>query len=588
MADMRSRLQRAAAEAKTPEDRAWAASRYQELYGEAPYTGAGPRRDQYVPLSMDPMMKAIDKRNEEKANRPKRGVGETMLLHGGQGASFGLTDELSGATYAALDMGPPMAQLPGAAGLVGRGLHGLRRMFDPHDSVPIQGPGDAYRYGRDVAREELDETAADRPNVALGSQVAGSLLNPIKAPIPRGTTAWGRIASAAGQGAVQGAAQGLGTSRADLTEGDVVGALKDTLPAAGLGAGLGVAGGTVSEGVRAGGKYIADNLKNRVLNEIGEGVSGKQVTPTQRKILNRSQDAIWEEMTTGPDAKTVRGVRYGKATEGRAALAPVMNRIGEEISAEYDKFAAAGRGQFPAAPFLARLEQEAVQALEEGDSLVADGIRAYAGRVAKAAEEKNGMLGLKQVRGLTTEAQEIAKSAIDGLKGGANAQKLRAVAATAGETMDDQLGLMAQGDEALEASANVVRGKNRRYAANKRIDEMLEMREPKENTAPGMLVQGVKGAFNPITLGLGGAAFSDDDSRIENALTLAGLGIAGRSALPAARLAQRGITSAGIRTQLPGYSGPSAAAVARSVRPFVPPLSLSLLDMYRSRQQENK
>lgn len=577
--DRRARLQRMAAEATDPEDKAWAISAYEQEFGEKPYVGEGPRRDQFVPT--DPLLRAIRTRREAPP-REQTSQGAAALLHGAQGGSFGLSDELTGAAVAALDAGQGLRTMPGALGLLGAGLSRVRNAFDPEGAVAPQPPMEAYRAGRDSAREDLDQTAEDHPVTALGATVAGSLLNPIRAPLPRGTTAMGRIASAGGQGALQGAAQGLGVSRADLTRGDFIGAARDTGGGAALGGALGVAGQSVGEGVKKVGQHITDNVRRRAVGELAEGMESA-TTPTQRKHLDRAQEDIWNEMTTGPDAQTVRNVRYQGATEGREALKPVLERIGQENAEHYAKFTAAGRANVDAADYMQRLANRAAEADEAGDTELFNAINNFIEDV-DGAYQRTGSLPLQRLRGMTTQTQRAAASAIGGLNGHAPAELKARLTAVATEAMDDSLSAAAAGDPALEAAADAIRANNRRYYANKTIDKNLALRETKENTGPGLLVRGAKAAATPGALAAGAAIAGGDENRVENALAGAGAGLALRGLVPAAKLAQRKITDFGIASQMPGYGGPTATGVSRAVRPFVP----GLLNALMSRREQDK
>jgi hypothetical protein len=540
--------------------------------------------------SLDPLDAAIKRR---AAGREKTGIGETALLHGAQGGSFGLSDELTGAAVAALDAGPALAATGyGPMGLLGRGLQGVRRAFDPNDSVPAQAPGDAYRAGRDSAREDLDQTAEDHAGVALAAQIGGSLMNPIKLPVKGPATAakgfmpaLGRMGVAGLQGAAQGGAQALGTSRADLTRGEFIDAARDTGAGMALGGGVGVAGQGVIEGARGVGGAIAKNLKKRVVNEFAEGLESK-TTPTQQQHLNRAQDDIYAEVSTGPDAKAVRGTVYKGAAEGREILKPIVDKVGAANKENYAAFTKAGRDQVDTADYMMRLASKADEADQAGDTELFEAINGLIDDVDKA--NARGPLTLTRLRGMTTKVQKHAASAVGGLNTHAAAELEGRLMATATEAMDDSLGIAAQGVPELEAAAQSIRANNRRIYALKTVDKGLKLREYKEGNAPGLLVRGAKAAATPGALAAGAAIAGDDESRLENALYGAAAGAGVRGLVPLAKLAQRGITSAGIKTQLPGYGGPTAEGVGRAIRPFVPPLSLSILQAYQRRREQEK
>lgn len=131
-----------------------------------------------------------------------------------QGATFGLADEVTGA------------------------VGSLKSLFTDEKL------GDAYRRERDESRENYDKAEKENPGTYIAGQLASAL-------IP-GTGALGTIGrageaasigtkliGAAKTGAALGGLQGLGSSTADLTKGDVKAAAEDTATGAAIGGVLG-------------------------------------------------------------------------------------------------------------------------------------------------------------------------------------------------------------------------------------------------------------------------------------------------------------------------------------------------------------
>ena len=133
------------------------------------------------------------------------GYAESLLRGGAQGLSLGFADEIAGAGGAALDA------LKGSdSGLVAN-----------------------YIKNRDAYRAEDDAAKKANPKTFLGGQIGGGLAT---AAIPglnigAAETLGGRALGAAGLGA----AAALGNSKADLTQGDIAGAAKDTAIGGALG-----------------------------------------------------------------------------------------------------------------------------------------------------------------------------------------------------------------------------------------------------------------------------------------------------------------------------------------------------------------
>lgn len=137
---------------------------------------------------------------------------ESFAQGAGQGASMGFGDEGAGMLQAAVKKGKDA--LTGASG---------------------QGFWDAYRKARDIYRAKAHEAQDANPKTYMGGEFAGAAAT---APL-MGEATMGKMAAL-------GALQGLGSSEADLTKGDVGGAVRDTA----IGAGVGAVGGAVGEGVQ--------------------------------------------------------------------------------------------------------------------------------------------------------------------------------------------------------------------------------------------------------------------------------------------------------------------------------------------------
>jgi len=107
--------------------------------------------------------------------------------------------------------------------------------------------GELYKAKRDESREA--NKAAEKANPA--SYTTGNVAGAVgSAFIP------GLGGATLGKLALQGAATGLGASEADLTEGDVTGAAKDTAIGAGVGIAAGLAGKLIGAGVNKAAPYV--------------------------------------------------------------------------------------------------------------------------------------------------------------------------------------------------------------------------------------------------------------------------------------------------------------------------------------------
>jgi len=136
----------------------------------------------------------------------------SAMMGAGSGATAGFSDELSGIA----NMSPATA------------------LTNPGSLV------NEYRHGRDEMRSVSDMASKANPNSYAVGELAGGL---VAAASPGGVPA--TVGRAALTGAAIGGTAALGSSRADLTHGDVAKVGKDTL----IGGAIGAAGGTAAYGV---------------------------------------------------------------------------------------------------------------------------------------------------------------------------------------------------------------------------------------------------------------------------------------------------------------------------------------------------
>lgn len=175
---------------------------------------------------------------EEEEAEAAPGMLETAARGVAQGASYGLFDEAVGLGSAAKE----------GAEMLGRKAGLLEPLSTDEDAFAAENPAagagvatrllDAYRGERDKYREGDEAAQRASPKAFIGSTLGGAVL----APGPKGAAAKGavaRTAQFAKTGAKTGAAYGAGTSKADLTKGEILPFLRDL----GVGTGTGTLGG---------------------------------------------------------------------------------------------------------------------------------------------------------------------------------------------------------------------------------------------------------------------------------------------------------------------------------------------------------
>lgn len=307
--------------------------------------------------------------NLSAASPPDVSGTESFLRGGAQGATLGFGDELEGLIQAA-----GRKYLPDALG-GGSAADATRSVTD------------LYREGRDVARRENDAAEEAHPALYTAGDVAGGLITtPL---LPGGgaaveaealakaglTQAAKKVAlrAAVKTGAELGAASGLGTSRADLTRGDVAGAAADTLKGGVFGGAAGGAGeivgskiGAAAEGVR---DWLQDLAPRKAVNalrgtaeEVKALVRTKQLEPLGDWLL---RNKIVEAGDTFDDVLTkATGVQKGagKALEGVLAELDATGAVipKQKLADAFMDLATQAEGRGPgAAPLVRKYTAEA-------------------------------------------------------------------------------------------------------------------------------------------------------------------------------------------------------------------------------------
>lgn len=195
---------------------------------------------------------------EPSAEEPETSTLEAIVGKGLQGAAIGYADEIGGALKA-----------------------GVRKLTGDEGDI-----GDVYREERDKLREYEKKLEHDSPVASFLAEIGGGFLTP----------GAGLVKGAKGAAAL-GAMYGLGKSEADLTKGDVGGAVVDTA----IG---GAMGGLIHKGGEKLGKFIQGSA-----DDVADAVAARTASPTPRDML------IWKEQPGG-----VKGV--GRSIRESGALKP--------------------------------------------------------------------------------------------------------------------------------------------------------------------------------------------------------------------------------------------------------------------------
>lgn len=219
-----------------------------------------------------------------------------------QGATFGFGDEIYGVGAGAVDF--------------------------------IKGDGFNYAKNRDDVRANNDAAREANPGSYIAGEIGGGLALPfgvartganagarvlgrltgIAPEAQQAATLGGRVMQGAGQGARAGATYGIGTSNADLTQGDFGGAALDTVKGAGGGA---ILGGALVPAVDAGAA---------VLRGVTAPIRG-YINPQGFAAQKYGENAARDIGGSGTPAEIAEGIRVTNARARRAGAIDPQTRL---------------------------------------------------------------------------------------------------------------------------------------------------------------------------------------------------------------------------------------------------------------------
>jgi len=180
-----------------------------------------------------------------------------------QGATFGFADEAKGALYALGDA--------------------------------VQGKGFDYAKRRDEERAADEAARAAHPDLSMVASVGGTIGSSL-IPGLGGAGKGASLVRAVGAGAALGAAQGLGSSEADLTKGEVGRAALDT----GLGGLIGGAAGGLGHGLGKAAEWLGDKAAGGVRG--AESDAAAAAWAKAQKAYRTAKSALGGEAAAGLNA----------------------------------------------------------------------------------------------------------------------------------------------------------------------------------------------------------------------------------------------------------------------------------------------
>lgn len=242
---------------------------------------------------------------------------ESLLRGGAQGATMGFADELAGAGDA----------IPKALDVLTGGSGSLEDVIN------------SYKAGRDQSRQAFDAAEQANPKTFMAGQVGGGIAPAVlAAPEAIGAKALAKV------GALAGAVSGAGTSKADLTEGEVMPFVKDVGSNAAIGSILNVLGGKVAEKLGAGAleKTAAERAvkatgatKSQVKNLMKSPPSaegGNRLLEQGKNLLSKNDFTDSPIVTLGATAEDVLTRSEDLLQKSGEKIGSILNKLDDQYS----------------------------------------------------------------------------------------------------------------------------------------------------------------------------------------------------------------------------------------------------------------
>lgn len=226
------------------------------------------------------------------------------------GASLSYKDELAGLIEAA---GAKM-------GIRGLGTKPLGEQRWETDEEDKQDFADTYRQGRDAVRAEEEQHRKANPKSYLLGNAGGNVFTSVMLPGSVGANTYKAVTA-------MGGAAGLGESDADLTKGDIKGAVIDT-----------ATGAAIAPAV----KFGIDKVATPVVKGIGNGVSkianSDKAKAVKDYLLNKSKSATELVVKKGLDLpdEVIGAIKADKDLLGASKNAKPMSGLIDDLGKSLD------------------------------------------------------------------------------------------------------------------------------------------------------------------------------------------------------------------------------------------------------------
>jgi hypothetical protein len=225
---------------------------------------------------------------------------EAFLRGGAEGASLGMSDELTGAAKA-IGVEPVDFAMAYAKGPIAMASYLATKAGSAWAKNGNAGIVDDYRVGRDEARTANKAAEKAHGGLYTTGKVAGGV-------VTAATAAPASIPAMVATGGGMGAAAGLGESEADLTRGQFKEAAVDAAKGAGVGMAAGAVGGVAAKALPTAAKSLRELGRGRLF-KAAVGQNKKAFTQINGKGLLDKSGQYLDEM----------GIGFGDSTESIAA-----------------------------------------------------------------------------------------------------------------------------------------------------------------------------------------------------------------------------------------------------------------------------
>lgn len=264
-------------------------------------------------------------------------------------ASGGYVDEGTGLAAAGIEAGAALHKV-GVGGTVG-GLSALaswvrNKFLGSEEDFPLRDPREVYREARASKREDQAQLQAEEGSAYKAGQVAGAVASTVVTPMAAGR------AGRAAQVLAEGGARGLGSSEADLTQGEVIDAAKDFARGAAIAAPAAALGALAPRGTSAASKPVRDPAAEARAALAGTGKYPGAVAP-KAAAAAKAPSALADAAAGAAVGYAADEVlkRFGKDTGIplpliAAALAVARSKAGGKLGGStYQQFAGMARGK---------------------------------------------------------------------------------------------------------------------------------------------------------------------------------------------------------------------------------------------------